>query len=115
MPRPPKKKPEPLDLGITPLGPPLARLRKFRGYRQYSLAEVMGISRKQIADYERDLAHPNDEMIIRFAVTLKVSADFVGIKRNRIPTKSSKHSIYETFGRTRPTTRIKKKSNHKNY
>lgn len=81
MPRPSKKKPEPLNLGIPPLGPRLARLRKFRGFSQYTLAEVMGISRKQIADYERGLAHPNDEMIIRLAITLKVSADtLLGLK-----------------------------------
>ena len=41
----------------------------------------MGISRKQIADYEQGLAHLNDEMIVRFALTLKVSADtLLGLK-----------------------------------
>jgi len=54
MPRPPKNKLEPLDLGILPLGPRLARLRKLRGFSQYSLADEMGVSRKQIADYERN-------------------------------------------------------------
>ena len=46
----------------------------------------MGISRKQIADYERGLAHPNDDMIIRFAITLKVSADtLLGLKEIDFP------------------------------
>lgn len=88
MPRPPKNKPEPLHLGIPPLGPRLSRLRKLRGYSQYSLAEEMGVSRKQIADYERGLAHPNDEMIIRLSVTLNISADtLLGLKEIDLPEK----------------------------
>jgi transcriptional regulator with XRE-family HTH domain len=35
----------------------------------------MGISRKQIADYEAGRTHMNDEMIVRFALALKVSSD----------------------------------------
>jgi len=89
MPRPSKTKPDPLDLGILPLGPRLARLRKLRGFSQYSLAEYMGISRKQVADYERGLAHPNDEMIIRLAITLKVSTDtLLGLKEIDLPDES---------------------------
>jgi transcriptional regulator with XRE-family HTH domain len=49
----------------------------------------MGVSRKQIADYERSLAHPNDEMIIRLALTLQVSADtLLGLKEIELPQKS---------------------------
>jgi len=81
VPRPAKFKPEPLITGIPPLGPRLARLRKLRGYTQYSLADIMGVSRKQIADYERGLAHPNDEMLTRITLTLKISADtLLGLK-----------------------------------
>lgn len=86
MPRPPKIKPEPLDLGIAPLGPRLTKLRKLRGYSQYALAELMHISRKQISDYERGIAHPNDEMIIRLALALKVSSDtLLGLKEVDLP------------------------------
>jgi transcriptional regulator with XRE-family HTH domain len=89
MPRPSKNKPEPLALGITPLGPRLARIRKLRGFSQYSLADVMGTSRKQISDYERGLAHPNDEMIVRLAITLKVSTDtLLGLKDIDLPEES---------------------------
>jgi transcriptional regulator with XRE-family HTH domain len=89
MPRPAKSKPAPLDLGISPLGPRLAKLRKLRGFSQYTLADHMGISRKQIADYERGIAHPNDEMIIRLAVTLKVSTDMLlGLKDIELPDES---------------------------
>jgi len=89
MPRPAKSKPAPLDLGISPLGPRLAKLRKLRGFSQYTLADHMGISRKQIADYERGIAHPNDEMIIRLAVTLKVTTDMLlGLKDVELPDES---------------------------
>lgn len=50
----------------------------------------MGVSRKQIADYERGLAHPNDEMIIRLALTLLVSTDtLLGLKEIELPQKSA--------------------------
>lgn len=77
MARLPKIPPEPLALGIPPLGTRLAHLRKLRGYSQEALAESMGISRKQITDYETGRVHPNDEMIVRFAIALKVSADTI--------------------------------------
>jgi len=49
----------------------------------------MGISRKQITDYETGRAHMNDEMIIRFAMTLKISADnLLGLKEIDIPIES---------------------------
>lgn len=86
MPRLSKIKRIPLDLGITPLGPRLAKLRKLRGFSQYSLADEIGVSRKQIADYERNIARPNDEMIIRLALILKVSTDtLLGLKEADIP------------------------------
>ena len=86
MPRPPKKKLAPLNLGILPLGPRLAKLRKLRGFSQYSLADEIGISSKQIADYERGLAHPNDEMIIRLALILKVTTDtLLGLNEIDLP------------------------------
>lgn len=90
MPRPPKNKPEPLDLGILPLGPRLAKLRKLRGFSQYTLADEMGVSRKQIADYETGLAHPNDEMIIRLAIILKVTSDtLLGLNTIELPEENS--------------------------
>jgi transcriptional regulator with XRE-family HTH domain len=80
MPKPSKQIPAPLET-IPPLGPRLAKIRKLRGLSQYVLADKIGISRKKITDYERGLAHPNDEMIIRLAIALKVSADtLLGLK-----------------------------------
>jgi len=86
MPRPPKNKPEPLEIGISPFGPRLAKLRKLRGFSQYSLADTIGVSRKQIADYEQGLAHPNDDMIVRLAITLKITSDtLLGLKELELP------------------------------
>lgn len=89
MARPMKNSPAPIDPSISPLGERLARIRKLRGFSQESLAEAMGISRKQITDYETGRAHMNDEMIIRFAMTLKISADnLLGLKEIDIPIES---------------------------
>lgn len=89
MARPMKKKPTPIDAGISPIGERLAKIRKLRGYSQESLAETMGISRKQITDYETGRVHMNDEMIIRFALALKISTDtLLGLKEIEVPVES---------------------------
>ena len=81
MPRPSKFIPKPIDPHISPLGPRLAKIRRLKGFTQYTLADMMGVSRKQIADYERGLALPNADMIIRLATALKISADtLLGLK-----------------------------------
>jgi transcriptional regulator with XRE-family HTH domain len=81
MARPPKAQPKPIDHELSPIGPRLAQLRKLRGYSQQALAETMGISQKQITDYETGRVHMNDEMIIRFSLSLRVSADtLLGLK-----------------------------------
>lgn len=86
MARPMKKPPAPIEPSISPIGIRLARIRKLRGFSQESLAEIMGITRKQITDYETGRVHMNDEMIIRFAITLKISADnLLGLKEIDMP------------------------------
>ncbi len=89
MARPMKKQPTPINLDISPIGERLAKVRKLRGYSQESLAEAMGISRKQITDYETGRVHMNDEMIIRFALALKISTDnLLGLKEIELPVES---------------------------
>ena len=79
MGHPIKHKPPPLD--IIPIGQQLAKIRKIKGFTQYTLADSMGVSRKQISDYERGLALPNSDMVIRLATALKASADtLLGLK-----------------------------------
>ena len=76
----------------TNVGKQLASWRKNRGFTQEALAETMGISRKQITDYETGRVHMNDEMIIQFAITLKISADtLLGLKKNNA--SFEKHNI----------------------
>lgn len=79
MPRPSKTTPTPIPAIKT--GERIAALRKARGLSQEALAEVMGISRKQITDYETGKARMNDEMLARFSLVLGVSSDqLLGLK-----------------------------------
>jgi transcriptional regulator with XRE-family HTH domain len=81
MPQPPKNKPKPVPQSEIPIGKRIARIRKLRGYSQQALAEVMGISQKQITDYETGRVHLNEVMITRFALTFRVSSDeLLGLK-----------------------------------
>ena len=52
-------------------GPRLARLRKLKGCTQQALAEAIGISQKQVTDFETGRIHINEDMIIRFALASK--------------------------------------------
>jgi transcriptional regulator with XRE-family HTH domain len=64
-----------------PIGKRIAHIRKLRGFSQEALADAIGISRKQVTDYETGKAHLNDEMIIRFALVLKTPTDeLLGLK-----------------------------------
>ncbi len=103
MARPSKNTPIPLPDSITPLGERLSRIRKLKGFTQASLAEAMCISIKQISDYETGKVNMNHEMLIRFAITLKVSADtLLGLKLIDIP---------EETPNTRFTKRLKELEN----
>ena len=57
------------------IGQRITRLRKQRGLTQAELADIIGVPRTAVADYEREKAHLYDEMVARFAVALRVSAD----------------------------------------
>jgi transcriptional regulator with XRE-family HTH domain len=84
MPRRPKNTPKPLPQIDVPIGRRIARYRKLQGFSQEALAQKIGISQRQIASYETGSVHLNDEMIIRFALALKVpSDDLLGIKPMR--------------------------------
>jgi len=75
MPKKPKHKLPPLNLGDETLGQRLARLRKERGYTQVEFAGKIGIIRELISDYERERIKPNYDLIIRFAMALEVTTD----------------------------------------
>ena len=89
MARPSKNTPVSIPQSISPIGTRLAELRRSRGYTQAEVSEKMGLSIKQISDYENNKVHMNDEMIIRFAIFLKVSSDIIlGLKSVEIPNES---------------------------
>jgi transcriptional regulator with XRE-family HTH domain len=71
----PRKKPLPKIEMSESIGVRLARFRKRKGFTQEELGNIIGINQYQVSDYETDRLHLSDDMIIRFALTLKVSAD----------------------------------------
>jgi len=81
VPKPSKLQPPPLPDSIPAIGPRIAEFRKRHGYSQEALAEKMGITRKQISDYETGKANLSHEMIIRVALALGMSSDILlGLK-----------------------------------
>jgi transcriptional regulator with XRE-family HTH domain len=81
MPQVPKYKLKPLNLSSEKVGERIRRLRKERGLTQAELADEIGISRQLVTNYEIGRLKLNEEMLIRFAVVLKVSSDeILGLK-----------------------------------
>ena len=81
MPQKPNENLTPLHLCDETLGQRIALIRKKRGLTQKKLAEKIGITRSRLSNYEIDRIHLYDEMLIRFAIALDVSLDYlVGLK-----------------------------------
>ena len=57
------------------MGAKIVFFRKKLGLSQELLAENIGISRKQVSDYELGKANLSHEMVIRFSIALGISAD----------------------------------------
>ncbi len=76
MPRAFKSPLPPVETGIS-VGKNLAMIRKKRGLSQAQLAQQIGITQTLVSDYETGRLHLNDEMIIRFAISLGTSADAI--------------------------------------
>ena len=77
------KKPDlpPLNICKQPIGHRIAMIRKKKGLTQQNLADKIGISRSLLSNYEVTRNRLYDEMLIRFAVALDVSLDYlVGFK-----------------------------------
>jgi transcriptional regulator with XRE-family HTH domain len=75
MPRKLKYELEPLPIELRLIGKRIASLRRALGLTQSQLAGQLKITQTLISDYETGRARLNDEMIVRFAVALKTSAD----------------------------------------
>lgn len=56
-------------------GKKLAKLRKAYGYTQIDFAEKLGVKRSVIADYERDKARINVDLLLKIANIINVSLD----------------------------------------
>jgi transcriptional regulator with XRE-family HTH domain len=84
VPRRSRLKLPPIDLGDESPGERVARLRKERGWTQTDLAERIGIIQALVSDYELGKLRLNAEMLARFAVALRVSADeLLGLDERR--------------------------------
>ena len=56
-------------------GERLARIRKARGYSQYTLADEIGISQRMVAYYEAQTGRPPAHLLPKIAEVLDVTAD----------------------------------------
>ena len=77
------KKPDLPALNICEqsIGERIAMLRKKNKLTQQNLADIIGISRSLLSNYEIGRNSLYDEMLIRFALALDVSLDYlVGLK-----------------------------------
>lgn len=83
MPTPRTQTARPLPETTERIANNIGALRKSRGLTQAQLAERTGISRDHLANYELGRTHLTDDVIIRLANALRVSADtLLGIKDN---------------------------------
>lgn len=55
----------------------LIHLRKFNGYTQWDVAELLDISRSTLSKYEKGLLIPNVENLIKLADLYNVSCDYL--------------------------------------
>lgn len=86
MPQKTKFKLEPLNIGKETIGERIAKIRKEKGFTQLELAEKIGITRSHVSKYEIGWIRLYDEMLIRFAIALDVSLDYlVGLTDNPEP------------------------------
>jgi transcriptional regulator with XRE-family HTH domain len=104
MPRVPKKALPPLTNSTETIGQRIARYRKLRGLTQQELAQLIGIEQNLVSDYERGVIRLYDEMVGRFAIALKTTADsLLGLSSkepvgSNISLRFSKRlSVIETF------------------
>ncbi|ENI1326526.1 helix-turn-helix transcriptional regulator [Listeria monocytogenes] len=59
------------------LGKRISELRKTKELSQYKLAEELGFSRGQVANYEQGSREPNYETLIKIAKYFDVSTDYL--------------------------------------
>lgn len=69
-------------------GPRLARLRRARGLTQEEFGQLVGISNRMVAYYERSDARPPGQLLPPFATALRVSTDeLLGLEPSKDDTR----------------------------
>ena len=60
---------------IPEIGQEMKRFRKKHGYTQAQLAEILGVTKQSISNYETGKSQPNLSVIIHFSVASKLAVD----------------------------------------
>jgi transcriptional regulator with XRE-family HTH domain len=94
----PRKKPLPEIEMTESIGSRLAQFRKRKGLTQEELAAIIGINQYQVSNYEIDRLHLSDDMIIRFALALKVSTDAI-LGLEKVPSDTLKLKYIKRINR----------------
>lgn len=83
-----------LDGVIAMLGERLAELRRGKKLNQQQFAELMGISKNAVSNYERNINEPDDELKKRFAEFFNISMDYLlGLTRDEVPIRHTESSL----------------------
>ena len=76
------------------IGQRIASIRRQKGYTQSQLAKIMGITQGLASAYELGRLQLKAEVIIRYAIALKVSADeILGLKSSDLSKVDTKISL----------------------
>lgn len=93
----PKKAPyklPPLEISKKDIGNNIARIRKSKGLTQIDLAEEIGITQTLVSDYETGRSVLSSEMLIRFALALKINTDILlGLNSEHLTPESTSLKI----------------------
>jgi len=85
-----KQKPSKSEFGKR-----LASLRKAKGLTQAQLGDLVGVSNRVIAYYEKETQYPPSRLIVPLAKALEVSADeLLGMKEAKTDFDSSKAALW---------------------
>ena len=79
-------------------GKRLARYRKAKGLTQAQLGDLVGVSYRVIAYYEKETQYPPSRLIVPIATALGVSADeLLGIKEEKTDLDPAKAALWRTL------------------
>jgi transcriptional regulator with XRE-family HTH domain len=84
MPRPLKYPLPPIPVRTESASIRIAKYRKLHGLTQKQLADKIGITRSLLSRYESGITRLNDDLIVRFALALRISTDeLLGLSKNK--------------------------------